>query len=81
MSSLEVSSGGGQTQEDDVVRAEMANGAPATTDWVRLIWVNYGIIFGLIRHERSVKGLFAAKKLIVGSLSCWVLSPSRGCVK
>lgn len=36
--------------QDDDVKALMANGAPFTTDWVRFICVNYGIIFRLIRN-------------------------------
>lgn len=43
-----------RTGQDDDVKALMANGAPFTTDWVRLICVNYGIIFRLICNEMSV---------------------------
>lgn len=65
-----------RTGQDDDVKALMANGAPFTTDWVRLIWVNYGIICKLIRNKMSVNAhLLPRKRDCQLLLPCWTLSP------
>lgn len=54
--------------QDDDVKTLMANGAPFTTDWVRLMWVNYGIIFKLIRNEMSVNAHLLQRKQRLSAL-------------
>lgn len=56
------------TGQDDDVRALMTNEALLATDWVRLIWVNYGIIFQLIHYEMSVNA-----RLLPGNGDCRLL--------
>lgn len=55
-----------RTGHDDDVKALMANGAPFTTDWVRLKCFNYGIIFTLIRNDTSVNAHLSALYCRVG---------------
>lgn len=65
--------------QDDDVKALMANGAPFTTDWVRLICFNYGIIFRLICNEMRVNLHLLPRNWDCQLLmSFWTLSPCSG---